>query len=169
MTTANEPSLTDTTLDAQPNTLLNPVSVTSDGFRLYVADLGHNRVLIWNSIPTQNYTNADVELGQQDMVSAIADNSFTGSPATSATDTTNKEVPVMCTVSNGVDQANNPTYPDLCEYQFANYPRFALSDGKRLFVADGGNDRILIYNQIPNQNNTAPDVVLGQPILSPAR
>ena len=31
--------------------MLNPVAVTSDGVRLYVTDLGYNRVLVWNSIP----------------------------------------------------------------------------------------------------------------------
>ena len=36
------------------DTLLTPMSVTSDGQRLYVADLGLNRVLIWNTIPTRN-------------------------------------------------------------------------------------------------------------------
>jgi uncharacterized protein (TIGR03437 family) len=159
---ANEPSLTDATLGAQANTLLNPVSVTSDGIHMFVADLGHNRILIWNAIPTQNYVNADVVLGQQDMVSAIPNNSFTGAPAISSTDTTNKETPVMCTVSNGKDQYGNPTYPILCEYTM-DFPRFALSDGRRLFVADGGNDRVLIYNRIPTQNNTAADIVLGQP------
>lgn len=161
MTTANEPSLTDVTLGAQPNTLLNPVSVTSDGTRMYVADLGHNRVLIWNSIPTQNYASADVEIGQQNMQSAIADNSFTGTAATSSTDNVDKETPVMCTVSNDVDQYGNPTYPNECEYTL-NFPRFALSDGTRLFIADGGNDRVLIYNQIPTQNMPAADLVLGQ-------
>jgi hypothetical protein len=70
MTTANQPSLTDVTLGAQPNTLLNPVSVTSDGTRMYVADLGHNRVLIWNSIPTFNQQPADVVIGQKDFVTA---------------------------------------------------------------------------------------------------
>ncbi len=161
MTTANQPSLTDVTLGAEPNTLLNPVSVTSDGTRMYVADLGHNRVLIWNSIPTQNYASADVEIGQQNMQSAIADNAFTGTAATSSTDNVDKEVPVMCTVSNDVDQYGNPTYPNECEYTL-NFPRFALSDGTRLFIADGGNDRVLIYNQIPTQNMPAADLVLGQ-------
>jgi hypothetical protein len=159
---AYEPSLTDPTLGAQANTLLNPVSVTSDGFRMYVADLGHNRVLIWNSIPTQNAAPADVEIGQVDMNSAIADNSFTGMPATSATDTTNKETPTLCNVSISTDLAGNPTYPDRCKYTL-DFPRFALSDGTRLFVADGGNDRILIYNHVPTQNTAAADVVLGQP------
>ena len=159
---APEPDLTKATLNAQNNTLLNPVSVTSDGIRLFVADLGHNRVLIWNSIPTQNQQPADVVIGQPDFVSASPNYSFSGSPATSATDTTNKETPVLCPVSSGNDLAGNPIYPDRCG-KTLSFPRFALSDGKRLFVADGGNDRVLIYNTIPTQNTPQPDVILGQP------
>ncbi|HLY16861.1 MAG TPA: hypothetical protein VKR61_06530, partial [Bryobacteraceae bacterium] len=34
--------------------------------------------------------------------------------------------------------------------------------GTRLFVADGGNDRVLIYNTIPTSNAAAADEVLGQ-------
>jgi len=44
-----------------------------------------------------------------------------------------------------------------------NYPRFALSDGTRLFVADGGNDRVLIWNTIPTTNGAKASTVLGQP------
>src|SRR5579864_4849235 len=147
---------------AQANNLFSPVSVTSDGQRLFVADLGHNRVLIWNSIPTQTQQPADVEIGQPDMTSSVPNNAFTGAVATSATDTTNKETPVMCTVSNGTDLANNPTYPERCASTLS-FPRFALSDGRHLFVADGGNDRILVYNSIPTQNGQPADVILGQP------
>jgi len=161
-TTFVEPDLTQAKQDATSNNLLNPVAVTSDGVRLYVTDLGHHRVLIWNSLPTQNQQAADVVVGQPDMTTAIPDNAFTGSPATDSTDTTDKETPVLCTVSNGTDPNNNPTYPDLCEYTMS-FPRYALSDGHRLFVADGGNDRVLVYNQIPTTNNPKPDVVLGQP------
>ena len=45
--------LTKAGFNAQNNTLLTPVSATSDGTRVFVSDLGHNRVLIWNSIPTR--------------------------------------------------------------------------------------------------------------------
>jgi hypothetical protein len=31
--------------------MLSPMSVTTDGTRLFVADLALNRVLIWNSVP----------------------------------------------------------------------------------------------------------------------
>src|SRR5262249_23663600 len=55
------------TPDPQPNTLSDPVSVTSDGVRLYVTDLGYNRVLIWNSLPTTNGAPANVALGQPNL------------------------------------------------------------------------------------------------------
>ncbi len=154
--------LSKATLDAQANTMLNPVSVTSDGVHLFVTDLGHNRVLIWNTIPNTTQQPADVEIGQPDFVSAIPNNAFTGAAATSSTDTTNKEAPVLCTVAtNSPDPAGNPTYPQRCE-KTLDFPRFALSDGTRLFVADGGNDRILIFNTIPTANAASADLVLGQ-------
>jgi hypothetical protein len=43
-----------------------------------------------------------------------------------------------------------------------DFPRFALSDGTRLFIADGGNDRVLVFNQIPTSNGATADVVIGQ-------
>ena len=43
-----------------------------------------------------------------------------------------------------------------------SFPRFALSDGKSLFIADGGNDRILVFNEVPTENAASPDVVIGQ-------
>ncbi len=122
---------------AAANQLCNPVSVTADASHVYVADLGFNRVLIWNEIPASNGQNADVVLGQPDMTSAIANN------------------PSICT--NTGDQG-------VCSSNL-NFPRFALSDGTRLFVADGGNDRVLIFNTIPTQNGVAANEVLGQPIF----
>jgi len=38
----------------------------------------------------------------------------------------------------------------------------AISDGTRLFIADSGNDRVLVYNKIPTQNGQRADVILGQ-------
>ncbi len=142
---ANQPDLVKQTTDAAPNTLLNPVSVSSDGIRLYVADLGNNRVLIWNTIPTTNQAPADVALGQKDLDTGIEN-----------------DVTELC-ASTGTDPTTGAlTYPPACN-KTMDFPRFALSDGTRLFVADGGNDRVLIYNTIPTQNGgVAADVILGQ-------
>ena len=134
--------------------MLNPVSVTSDGTHLFVTDLGWNRVLIWNSIPTTNDVPADVEIGQPDMVSGAPNNAFT-------TNSSGVESPVLCTTSNGTDSNGNPTYPNFCNSTL-NYPRFTLAGAGKLFVADGGNDRVLVFNSIPTANGASADEVLGQ-------
>jgi len=160
-TTATQPNLAAQTTSATASNLLNPVAVSSDGTHLFVTDLGYNRVLIWNSIPTTNSAPADVEVGQPDMVSSVANNSYTGTAATSTSDTTDKETAVMCTVSNGIDGYGNPTYPEFCNYTMS-FPRFTLAVEGRLFIADGGNDRLMVYNQIPTQNALPADYIIGQ-------
>jgi uncharacterized protein (TIGR03437 family) len=160
-TTANNPDLSQASITANASVLLSPVSVTSDGTHLFVTDLGDNRVLIWNTIPTTNGTAADVEIGQPDFTSAIADNAFTGAAATDTTDTVDKETPVLCTVATGQDPLGNPTYPNVCNATLS-FPRFALSDGTRLWIADGGNDRVLEYLKIPTANAASADTILGQ-------
>jgi len=139
--------------------LNNPTAVSSDGVRLFVTDLGNNRVLIYNSIPTENNAAADVEIGQPDMTTRMANDSYT--LTFDSTGTVTSRTGIMCT-SNGTDTNSIPIFPGLCGSTL-NFPRFALSDGKRLFIADGGNDRVLIFNQIPTQNAAAADAVLGQP------
>ena len=110
------------TQPASAGTLCNPMSATSDGTRLIVTDMGNNRVLIYNSIPTQSGALPNVVLGQAD---------FTG---------------------------RNPGNTETS----LNFPRHAYSDGTRLVISDSGNNRVLIYNQIPTQNGAAPNLVLGQ-------
>jgi len=130
---------------ASATTMLSPTGVSADATHLYVADLGYSRVLIWNSIPTQNTQPADVEIGQMDMVTSILDDD---------TD--------LC-ASNGTDSNGNPTYPSICAATMS-FPRSVVSDGNgRLFVADTGNDRVLVYNTIPTTNGVRADVILGEP------
>ncbi len=148
-TTFVQSDLAQATVDANPSSLLNPVSVTSDGTRLYVADLGHNRVLIWNSLPTQNAAPADIALGQGDITSTKDRNSTAANNSSQ-----------VC-ASNGKDTAGKDTFPALCAATL-DWPRFALSDGKRLFVADGGSNRILVYNSVPTRTGQPADAVLGQ-------
>ncbi len=144
-TTAPEPDLTKLSTSASSSALLNPTSVTSDGTRLYVNDLGFQRVLIWNSIPDTNQAPADVVIGEPDMTSFSEGGN---------------DVTKMC-ASNGTDTDGNLTYPPMCAGTLS-FPRFALSDGQRLYIADGGNDRVLIFNSIPTQNGAAADIALGQ-------
>jgi uncharacterized protein (TIGR03437 family) len=138
-----QPDLTKAELEPKANTLLTPVSVTSDGQRLYVADLGHNRVLIWNQIPAQNQAPADLVIGQPDFESAIANNSKN-----------------LCEAESQDDEGND-IFPRRCGATL-DFPRYALSDGRKLFIADGGNDRILVFNELPTENGYNADIVIGQ-------
>ncbi|MCX6631915.1 MAG: hypothetical protein NTW28_30270, partial [Candidatus Solibacter sp.] len=158
-TTFVEPDLTQQKNEVTAKQVLNPVSVSSDGAHLFVTDLGYNRVLIWNSIPTSNGQAADVAVGQPDLVSSIANYGY----KTDTADTTvpKKQTPVLCPVSNGTDINSNLTYPTLCNATLS-FPRFALAANGRLFIADGGNDRVLVFNTIPTQNGASADLVIGQ-------
>src|SRR6516162_10040622 len=57
-------STTTLNLNATANSLRLPTAVSSDGVHLVVADTDHNRILIWNSIPSVNNQPADVVVGQ---------------------------------------------------------------------------------------------------------
>ncbi|MDP9055128.1 MAG: hypothetical protein M3N93_12650 [Acidobacteriota bacterium] len=154
----------------------DPVSVTTDGTRMFVTDLGQHRVLIWNTIPTTNGAPADIALGQINLTTAISNNSYKQN--TTATDSDGHPTnvtPVMCqsnaayaasvgqTGSSVVDSTTGTTlYPARCAATLS-LPRFALSDGTRLYVADGGNDRVLVYNSMPTRSGQPADVILGQP------
>ena len=145
---APEPDLTKLDQTARPDNLLNPTSVTSDGRRLYVSDLGYNRVLIWNSIPTQTAQPADLVVGQPDMNTGVSNNSTK-----------------LCAATGQKDTNGNDIYPFRCGATL-DFPRFVLSDGQRLYISDGGNDRVLVFNSIPTANGATADVVLGQPDMT---
>lgn len=149
-TTFVQPDLVQLPVSASPKSLLNPVAVNSDGVRLIVTDLGHNRVVIWNSFPTQNNQPADFVLGQPDITSTAAMN---------ASDPNNSRF--LCPAT-GKDADGNDTFPYACAATLS-FPRFALSDGTRLFIADGGNDRVLVYHTMPNRSGQPADAILGQP------
>jgi len=120
--------------NADANTLSAPEGVWSDGTRLVVADSGNNRVLVWNSFPTQNGQAADLVLGQ---------NLFTN------------------TIANDDNQDGNPT-PLQASNRVLNMPFSVASDGTRLAVADNLNNRVLVWNAFPTSNFAPADIVLGQ-------
>lgn len=140
-TTANAPPLQAQNPTTSASQLWNPTSVTSDGTRLYVADYGYNRVLIWSSLPTAMDQPANVAVGQPNLTTSVPNWTDTFCP-------------------NSTNQNGTPCAGTL------NFPSYALSDGTRLFIADQGNDRVLIFNSIPTQNGASADIVLGQPNMT---
>ena len=146
-TTRPSPDLTVSNVRPTTSSMLNPVTATTSGNRLFVTDLGFNRVVIYNAIPTSNNAPADVVIGQPDFTSAISNNSTKDSR--------------LCAATHKDDKGED-VYPTRCAATLS-FPRMTLSDGTRLFIADGGNDRVLVFNRIPTGNSAAADVVLGQP------
>ncbi|HLM83937.1 MAG TPA: hypothetical protein VK254_01850 [Candidatus Bathyarchaeia archaeon] len=175
------------------NTLSHPYSVYSDGTMLFIADAGNSRVLIYNHIPTTNNVSANVVVGQADMASSGENQGGTAAANTLfgpigvysdgiklvIEDGTNNRVLVFNSIptsnnasadvvigqadktSNDFNQGGvTPTANTL----YASYGLF--SDGKKLFIADWGNDRVLVYNSIPTADNASADVVIGKPDMT---
>ncbi|MDH5407859.1 MAG: hypothetical protein OEY00_04550 [Gammaproteobacteria bacterium] len=110
-----------------------PESVWVVNGKLIVADELNNRVLIWNSIPTENNAPADIVLGQ---------NSFT-----------------RCRKNDDTQDGSADSTPSA---RTLFTPSAVWSDGTRLVVVDDANNRVLIWNNFPTANFTPADVVLGQ-------
>ncbi|MBI2944298.1 MAG: hypothetical protein HYY25_08860, partial [Candidatus Wallbacteria bacterium] len=165
------------------STLNYPSGVFSDGTRLFVTDTGNNRVLIWNSIPTTNQAAADVVVGQANFT---ADNGGTSASTLSepagvfsdgtrlfVADEGNSRVLIWTSIPTANQAAANvvlgqPDFTTSNWYTTASdkrlqAPRGVSSDGTRLFVADTYFNRVLIWNSIPTVNQTAANLVLGQP------
>ena len=72
--------------DAKASVLLEPSAIARTGKQLFVADAGHNRVLVWNTLPAANGAPADFVLGQGSFTSVAAnDDAQTGAPGSAPT------------------------------------------------------------------------------------
>jgi hypothetical protein len=106
--------------------------VTIRGGRLFVADTGNRRVLVWNALPQINGAPADLVLGQRDFWSRD-------------------------------EGGGGPT-----DAIGMRWPHAVAIDGGRLFVADAGTSRIMVWHHMPEANGAPCDAVLGQANFSGA-
>ncbi|MBE9051519.1 hypothetical protein IQ243_14025 [Nostocales cyanobacterium LEGE 11386] len=111
---------------ASANTMHWPYGLFYYQGRLFVADTGNRRVLIWQQLPTENGQPADLVLGQPDMISR---NENGGGSPTAASMRWCHDITVW---------------------------------GGNLVVTDAGNNRVMIWQGIPTENNALCTVVLGQ-------
>ena len=112
-----------------------PSGLWSDGERLIVADAWNHRVLIWNRFPTRS---GQSKRGTApDVVIGQAD--FSGNQP------------------NVGGIGTSPSARSL------NWPYGVFSDGERLWIADTGNRRVLVYNHIPTESFATADGVIGKP------
>lgn len=152
------------------------------GPRLIVADQANNRVLIWNDTPTTSGEPADLVLGQPDFASRGSGNGAANLAGPAGiwsdgmrlviTDTFNNRALIWSTfptVSNqpadfvigqaafgAVATTTPPTAGSLRNPQGVHF------DGTRLYIADSGNNRVLVWNSFPTANGTNASEVIGQ-------
>ena len=121
--------------DVASNRTLNyPAGVWSDGTRLVVLDSYNNRALVWTSFPSSDYQPANLVLGQGDFENVTANDDDQNGVSDGA-----PTARTLSTPYNGVD-----------------------SDGSRLFITDGDNHRVLVWNPFPSTSFAAADAVIGQ-------
>src|SRR5690606_12849719 len=108
--------------------------VSPDG-KLIVADSGNNRVLIWNSMPTENAQAPDMVLGQASFDTCAP---------------------------NDTDQNGAQDIDNLLDGRTMFHPTNVWTDDERLFVVDQANNRILVWNSFPTENFAEADYVIGQ-------
>lgn len=170
------------------DTLSNPAGVDCDGTHLVVGDYGNNRVLLWRSLPSSNGQPADVVLGQPNGRSNARNNPPSRGPLVFSnpqgvssdgtrlfvSDSSNHRVLIWNRMPT-----DGKTAPDvvLGQPDFSgnlpnagagisaagmNMPQGLAVENGRLAVADRGNNRVLIWNQLPTTNNQPADLCLGQ-------
>lgn len=171
---------------AGANTLDTPYAVTSDGVRLLISDMQNDRVLVYNTVPTSNGASADVVIGQTTMTGSNYGLSRTrlagpsgihydpGSGKLVITDNGNNRILIYNSIptTSGaaadivVGQADFDSDGTDATATTMSGPYDAKIIDNKLFVADNGNWRVLIYNTIPTTNGAAANLVVGQPNLN---
>ena len=116
------------------STLFWPYCVSWDGARLWVADTGNRRVLMWNGLPQRDGEAASVVLGQAD----FEHRDENGGSAPSA---------ASMRWPHAISFPQTGTAAD-------------IQGG--LCVADAGNNRLMLWQRMPGTNNAPCDVVVGQ-------
>jgi hypothetical protein len=173
------------TPDAATFNVPTGVAVTND--LLAVADAWNHRVLIWHGLP-ENPRPADVVLGQDNFQSTEANRggepgantlnwcygaSIMGS-ALIVCDTGNRRVLIWHEIpkSNGIpaDIVLGQTRMDCRDENGGTgidangmcWPHSACLAERFFLVADSGNNRLMVWNEIPERNGMPCDFILGQ-------
>lgn len=157
--------------------LNGPTGVATDGTRLFVSDKDNNRILIWNKLPEENQTPADIVIGQKDFDSTEPGSGLDqlSSPNYISTDgerlvvadSGNKRVLIWNTMptTNRQPADFSITLINHSDEFFVTSrisPTGVWVYDDRLFVVDSSNNRVVIWSQFPESEMDEPDIVLGQ-------
>ncbi len=179
----NQPNEQGVGSEPSSRSLYWPYGLTSDGQRLWVADTGNRRVLVYDALPTNDYAPADQVIGQPtfqerdyDAQHAIWPYSVKVSPAgqLAITDTQYYRVLLWHHWTDALHKPaatliGQPTRESNGQNQFGLAPRAntlnwcydSCFEGEGIWVADTGNSRVLRFRRVPEQHNAAADAVIG--------
>jgi hypothetical protein len=170
------------------------LSYNSDTFvvngKLFIADPGNHRVLIWNSIPTTFGQAPNLVIGQPDLsnfnsnLGNVSGSSFNGPFSVYSDgvrlfvcDSYNSRVLIWNTIPTVSNQPADIVLgqPDMTS-RIANNggisgssmrnPTAVRGNGTKLFVVDGGNHRVLVWNSMPSSSGQSANFAIGQPNLT---
>ncbi len=170
---------------ASGSTSTKPRGMSRSGTDLFIADTAHHRVLVLGAppkagdVPTRVFGQPDANLvlpnaGGVPTARSLKSprGAFADAQHVIIADTGNHRVLVFDRASTGPDAmlvlgqtsfgAVLPNAGGAPSLGTLAGPESAYSDGTRLFVADTGNHRVLVWNTFPTQNGKAADFVLGQ-------
>lgn len=181
---SNQPNVTGIGQAPSERSLNWCYGVFSDGNRLFIADTGNRRVLVFNTIPTQNFAEANKVIGKTSFSErdyehedAIWPYSIKVSPSGAMTISDTQYYRVLLWHdwqtalqqkadvvigqidfnSNGMNQYGLAPQANTLSWC---YDTCFYRDG--LFVADTGNSRVLWFEQLPLVSNTLADNVIGK-------
>jgi hypothetical protein len=132
-----QPNFSDNTAGTIASKLNRPSNCVVIGDRIYVADAQNHRIMIWELAGLNSGQSANYVFGQPDFMSG--------------------------NVNHGLG-FNTCDATSLYLTDGAENPNGMATDGTKLIVCDGFNNRVLIWNDLSFlTNNKPPDVVIGQP------
>jgi hypothetical protein len=168
-----------------------PEGVNRTSSKLFIADTNNNRLLIYDPVPTTHNAQALLVIGQKNMVSNKINQGLPNADAETLNqpqgvfcdgtrifiaDSKNNRVLIFNSIPNSPDARADVVIgqSDMWQNQAnqgkaapaantLNQPNSLCFDGASLFVADWLNNRVLIYNSVPNTHNAQADIVIGRP------
>lgn len=167
------------------HTLNWPYGVFSNGTELWIADTGNRRVLYFHKIPEENFAGADEVIGQENFSEKDFDNNNAVWPYAVKLSNTN-ELIIADTQFYRVLYWNNwkdavtkkaEIIMGQSDFESSGQNQFQLKPGahtlnwvydacfykKGIAVADTGNSRIIIHEDVPMKNNAEAHEQVGQP------
>ena len=161
-----------------------PTDVAVSGNKLLVCDMGNNRVVIYDHLPTFTGDWGQIAVGQPDLTSNLARTRADGminpmgicvaGNKLLVADTGNRRVLIWNTMpavhGSGADLVlGQPDFTSSDEALTATgmkSPTSVWSDGTKVVVCDSWHHRVLIWNTWPTRNGQPADLVLGQPDMT---